>query len=57
MALVNFRKKNFILFFRFLLEFGCSDISALTEHTRNQFFLVSSEKKYLLQNVHFGPII
>jgi hypothetical protein len=55
MALVNFRKK-LILFFGFLLEFGCSDISAVTEHTRNQFFLVSYQKKFLLKNVHFRPI-
>ena len=43
MPFVNFRKKISLLFLRFSPEFRCSNISAVTEHTRNQFFLKISK--------------
>ncbi len=39
MPFVNFRKKIPLLFLRFSPEFWYSNISAVTEHTRNQIFL------------------
>ncbi len=44
-----------LLFLRFSPEFWCSNISAVTEHTRNQIFLMSYPK-FFFQNLHFGPI-
>jgi hypothetical protein len=38
MPFVNFRKKISLLFLRFSPEFRCSNISAVTEHMRNQIF-------------------
>jgi hypothetical protein len=55
MTFVNFQKKNSLLFLRFLPEFLCSNISAVTEHTRNQFFFRDIQKN-VFQNIHFGPI-
>ena len=37
-ALRKFLKKNSLLFLWFSPEFRCSNISAVTEHTRNQIF-------------------
>ncbi len=37
-ALCKFSKKISLLFLRFSPEFRCSNISAVTEHTRNQIF-------------------
>ncbi len=56
MPFVNFAKKMFLLFLRFSPEFRCSNISAVTEHTRNQMFFERYPKKIFLQNLHFGPI-
>ena len=39
MPFVNFWRKKSLLFLRFSPEFRCSNISAVTEHTRNQIFL------------------
>ncbi len=45
MPFVNFREKKIsLLFLRFSPEFRCSNISAVTEHTRNQIFLMSYPK-------------
>ncbi len=44
MPFINFQKKNSLLFHRFSSEFRCSNISAVTEHTRNQIFLMSYPK-------------
>ncbi len=55
-ALRKFSKKSSLLFLRFSPEFWCSNISAVTEHTRNQIFLMSYPKIFFLQNLHFGPI-
>ncbi len=49
-ALRKFAKKISLLFLRFSPEFRCSNISAVTEHTRNQTFLRD------ISNLHFGPI-
>ncbi len=53
MTLVNIRK-NSINFFRFLSEFRCSNIFAVTEHTWNQFFVARYLKSFI--NIHFGSI-
>ncbi len=45
-ALGKFSKKISLLFLRFFAaEFWCSNISAMTEHMRNQIFLMSYPKK------------
>ncbi len=49
-------EKISILFLRFLTEFLCSNIFAVTEHTRNQIFFVSYPKRFFSQNFYFGPI-
>jgi hypothetical protein len=54
MPFVNFQKKS-LLFLRFSQEFRCSNISAVTEHTRNQIFLINYPKIFF-QNLYFGPI-
>ncbi len=56
MPFVNFRKKISLLFLRFSSEFRCSNISAVTEHTRNQIFFERYLKKFFLQSLHFVPI-
>ncbi len=55
MPFVNFRKKS-LLFLRFSPEFRSSNISAVTEHARNQIFFERYPKKIFLLNLHFGPI-
>ncbi len=55
-ALRKFSKKISLLFLRFLPKFWCSNISAVTEHTRNKNFLMSYPNIFFLQNLHFGPI-
>ncbi len=40
-ALRKFSKKISLLFLRFSPEFRCSNISVVTEHTRNKIFLMS----------------
>jgi hypothetical protein len=55
MPFVNFRKNFLLLFLRFSPEFWCSNISAVTEHTRNKICLMSYPK-FFFQNLHFGPI-
>ncbi len=55
MPFVNFWEINSLLCLRFSPEFRCSNISAVTEHTRNQIFLMSYPKIFFLQNLHFGP--
>ncbi len=42
------------LLFRFLTKFRCSNVSAVTEHTQNQYFVVRYVKFF--KYVHFGPI-
>jgi hypothetical protein len=54
-ALGQFSKNISILFLRFLPEFRCSNIFAVSEHTRNQIFLASYQK-FFPQHFHFGPI-
>ncbi len=49
MPLVNFRKKNSLLFLRFLPEFWSSNIFAVTEHTRNQIFLERYPKTFFFK--------
>ncbi len=44
-ALGQFSKKISILLLRFLPEFRCSNIFAVTEHTRKQTFVVNWKKK------------
>jgi hypothetical protein len=56
MPFVNFCKKILLLFLRFSPEFRCSNISAVTKHTRNQIFFERYPKIFFLQNLHFGPI-
>jgi hypothetical protein len=41
---------------RFSPEYRCSNISAVTEHTRNQIFLDEVYKNFFSLNFHFGPI-
>ncbi len=55
MALVNLKKIGFFSF-DFLLEFLCSNISAVTEHTRNQIFSASYQKVIFFKFLRFGPI-
>ncbi len=57
MPLVNFSKKISIIVLRFSPEFRCSNIFAVAEHTRNQFFFGELPKYFCPQNFHFGPII
>ncbi len=45
----NFRKKISILFLRFLPEFRCSNIFAVTKQTRNQIFWWSIKKIFFLK--------
>jgi hypothetical protein len=45
-ALCKFSKKISLLFLWFSPEFRCSNISAVTEHTRNQIFLMSYPKNF-----------
>ena len=49
MPFVNFRKKNSLLFLRFSAEFWCSNISAVTEHTRNQIFFERYPKNFFFK--------
>jgi hypothetical protein len=56
MPLKNFQKK-FASFPSNSPEFRCSNISAMTEHTRNQiFFERYGIQKIFFQNLHFGSI-
>ncbi len=48
-ALRKFSKKISLLFLRFSPKFRCSNISAVTEHTRNQIFLMSYPKNYFFK--------
>ncbi len=48
-ALRKLLKKNFLLFLRFSPEFRCSNISAVTEHTRNQILLMSYPKNFFFK--------
>ncbi len=49
MTFVNFLKKFLFFFLQFLLEFQCSNISAVTEHTQNQIFLASCKKFFFFK--------
>jgi hypothetical protein len=55
-ALRKFSKKISLIFLRFSPDFHCSNISAVTEHTRNQIFLMSYPKNFFLLNLHYGPM-
>ncbi len=44
-ALLKLSKKISLLFLRFSPEFRCLNISAVTEHTRNQIFFERYKKK------------
>ncbi len=55
-ALWKCLKKISLLFLQFSPEFLCSNISAVTEHTRNQIFF-ERYPKYVFLNLHFGPIM
>ncbi len=55
-GLRKFSKKISLLFLRFSPDFRCSNISAVTEHTRNQIFFERYPKNFFFQNLHFGPI-
>ncbi len=48
-ALRKFSKKISLLFLRFSPEFRCSNISAVTEHTRNQIFFIDIQKNFLVK--------
>ena len=50
MPFANFRKKISLLFLRFSPEFRCSNISAVTEHTRNQIFFERYPKKFFFKS-------
>ncbi len=55
MTLANIRTNSFLLF-RLVPLFRGSNIFAVTEHTRNQFFVAWYQKFFVVLNVHFGPI-
>ncbi len=48
-ALRKFSKKISLLFLRFSPEFRCSNISAVTEHTRNQIFVRDIQKFFFFK--------
>ncbi len=55
-ALRKFSKKISLIFLRFSPEFRCSNIFAVTEHTRNQIFWWAIQKFFFSKCSIFGPI-